>query len=111
MMSPHAAYIKERFGFETIEHPDGFISYSLQPETKRISVEDLFVLEPARKGDLAIKLANLVQDIGRAAGCKEMWSQVWLGEPGADRAIRANLAYGFSVRAANTERIFFVKEL
>jgi len=108
-MSLWSDYYSERLGWLTIEEPDGFVLFALNPP--RATIEDIYVAPRARKSNLALSLANRVSALARDAGCSEIITQVWPGTKGAEHATRINIAYGFKMIGAENGRIIFSKAL
>lgn len=108
-MSLWSDYYSERLGWLTIEEPDGFVLFALNPPTA--TIEDIYVAPHARKSNLALSLANRVSAFARNEGCTELVTQVWPGTKGAEHAVRINIAYGFKMIGAENGRIIFKKEL
>lgn len=108
-MSLWADYMKERLGHHTIETEDGFVVFDVKPP--KMSIEDIYVRPEVRKGTKSLKLFNEAVARGKAQGCTEVWTQVWIGPTGAERALRVNLALGFRVMSAQNNGIILMKEI
>lgn len=108
-MSAYADYSKERYGHETIEREWGFVSYSFVPPY--IALQDVYVKPEFRRGIKGLSFLVDVQRIGKEAGMTHIWTQVWLSDSQAARAVRCNLACNFKMISADGGRIVFEKEI
>lgn len=102
-------YQKERFGYEAIEEEFGFLLYSLNHPY--LAVQEIYIKPEFRRSIKALELMNRITQIARENGCIYLWTQVWLNDKGASRAMRANLAYGFKMTEASNNRIIMLKEI
>lgn len=108
-MSHWADYFRERFGQETLEEEWGFVSFSVKPPV--VTIVDLYIAPEFRKSRYAFRFLREVERIGRERECQLIWTQVWLSDAGASRALRANLACGFKMIQAEAGRIIMTKEI
>lgn len=109
MKSLYAQYIKEREGSSVIEEPWGFIEYRLAPPVMRI--ESLYILPEYRKTNKGSELANRVTLLAWDAGATHLWAQVWVGALNATDSLKAILAYGFQITAAQNDCIILTKDI
>lgn len=108
-MSLWSDYFEETSGIKTIEEEWGFVSYSFADPFCRI--EDLYVVPHLRKGTRGLHLLNRVAEKAKEHGSTHLWTQVWVTNHGADRALRANLACGFKMIDAQNGRIIMTKPI
>lgn len=102
-------YQKERFGYESIEEDWGFLLYSIMDKT--LAIQEIYVKPEARFGIRGLELLNRASKIGRERGCTFLWTQVWLNDKMAARALRCNLACNFKMIEAHNGRIVLIKEI
>jgi hypothetical protein len=107
-MSLYAQYIKQREGYETIEIPEGFVTYRIEGEI--VYLRDAYMVPQSRK-ILVFDLADKVCEIGRSSGCKKMMASVSPIDPNATGNLKVLLHYGMKLHHATQELIFFEKEL
>jgi hypothetical protein len=108
-MSLWARYLNERAGFEAIEEEWGFLTYSVKPPL--CVLQDIYVAPEFRGSTKVLSLMSRVTQIAREAKCSHFWVQVFVGENTTERALRADLAYGFKVIEAHNGRIIMTKEI
>lgn len=104
-----AAYLKEREGFESVIHEDGFASYRLNGD--ECYIRDIWVSPEYRKKFLASQIAQKIEGIAKEAGCKYLTGSVSTTAHHATESVKVLLAYGFDVHSAIQGGIFFRKEL
>jgi GNAT superfamily N-acetyltransferase len=95
IMSLYADYVKERFGWHTLEVESGFITYDIKPP--EASIEEFYVAPEMRGTSLAKRLADQAIKQAKEAGCNRIWAKVTPGVNGAEHAMRTNLHYGFKL--------------
>jgi hypothetical protein len=114
-MSDWATYIKEREGHEVLETEDGFVEYHLAPGEPPLCILDSFFVRPElRKSavgnkEAGLRLTSVVEAFAREHGCNHVIATVYPGMLNATQSLRASLAYGMSLHAAEQGRIILVK--
>ena len=106
-MSLWSDYYAERFNYETIEEDWGFLSYSIIKPY--LAIQECYIIPEARKSHKAIELFNRAVRVAELEECTHLWTQVQVNDRGATRALRANLALGFSVISADNGRIIMTR--
>jgi hypothetical protein len=108
-MNHYADYIKEREGFELLQHPHGFAIYKIEGE--EIYLKDIYVTPQERGRHVATELADAVSEIGMGAGCIKLLGSVSMKDKNLTRNLQILLAYGFKCNCALGELLLFSKEL
>lgn len=98
--SLYARYAKERMGFETIETPEGFLTYRLNGDGS-CYIADLYVVPEAHKRGAASRLADQVVESLKGTGCTKLIGTVDVRTNGHEASLRVLLAYGFDVAEAH----------
>lgn len=108
-MSLFSEYLKERFGWETFEVEDGFITFSTRlPD---VFIEEFFVRPEKRGTRLAKNLADRVFEEAKRRGATKVWGMITPGTKGAEHALRTNMHYGFKVVSAQNGSIMMAKDI
>lgn len=108
-MSLWSDCVMEREGNSVIEESWGFVEYRITLPVLRI---ELFYVSPeVRHPAKTRELLNRVIQIAREAGATHLWSQVQTWTLNATDSLRACLAYGFQVQAAENGAIILIKEV
>lgn len=110
MMSIYAEYLAERTDDKIIERVEGFITYRYLNKDQ-VYIIDLYVVPCFRKQGIASKLANIVCEEAKKAGCKEMLGTVNPSCKGANESILTLIAYGMQVSSSTNNIIVFKKGL
>lgn len=108
-MTLWADYVTERLGWSVLYEDDGFIAYHIVPPN--LSIEELYVRPEARETGLARHFADRVILEGRQQGCTKVWTTVRPGYPGAERAMKIALAYGFRMMRNDGDATILMKEI
>lgn len=104
-----AEYFKEREGKETFMSDKGLVLYHLTPP--RCFIEIVYVKPEFRRKGVARNLLNKVSEVAKTAGCRDLYSFVWVKSKGKEDAMMASLRYGFGIHSSNGEVIGLHKEL
>lgn len=107
--SLYARYVKERESFDTIERPEGFMTYRVQGDT--CYIRDLYVLPEHRKGGVASAMADAAASAAALAGCVRLMGTVDCRTAGYDSSLRVLLAYGFKLSSSHEGYLILHKEL
>lgn len=108
-MSLYAQYIAAREGFETVEGEFAFATYKIEGET--VYLRDMFIAPEKRQKISAYKICDMVEALGKKAGCKKILTSVCPQDPNATQNMRVVLHHGFKLNSASPQLILFEKEL
>lgn len=111
-MKLFAEYLKEREGVDLIHNEKGFAIYSIL--NNECYIRDIYVLPEYRKSHVATELANQIQDIAKAKGCKVLTGSVSPQANNSHSSIKVLLAYGMTQHGAikhSTELFTFHKDI
>lgn len=109
MASLYAEYLEEITDDHILETDKGFATYRFMGET--VYVVDIFVLPQFRKDNVATDLADIIGDLARGRGCKEMMGTVRPTNKKSTDSLRVLLGYGMKLSHIAGELIVFRKEL
>jgi Acetyltransferase (GNAT) family len=109
MNSLFSFYLEEREGIKTIEEESGFITYQIINDA--IWIKHLYIAPSMRRLQYGSDMANQIAFIGRENKCKVMRCTVSPIALNASDSLAAILAYGFKVKASDTQFIYFEKDL
>lgn len=110
MDSMYAKYLKERTDDGILENQAGFATYRIL-NGKSLYIVDIYILPEFRKSGEASRMADLLADIGRVAGCTEMLGTVNPSAKNSTDNLRVLIAYGMKLSASTDNVIIFKKEL
>lgn len=108
-MSLYAEYVKEREGKSVIEHEHGFATY--YPHNGFMYIEDIYVIPTHRKTDVASQLADQIATQAKEAGYNKLLGSVSTLANNPTVSVKVLLSYGFKVLGAETNMIWFSKEI
>lgn len=108
-MSLWAEYARERNGTESIEHEFGFITFRIVNE--ECYIEDAFVRPSMRQKNYGSALLEQVEERAKKQGCKFVTSCIRPSEAVATISMKAQLARGFRIHSAQTDKIYMIKEI
>lgn len=109
-MSLYADYIKEHRNDECIESDKGFCTYRYL-NNDQVYIVDIYVVPSHRKSKTASDLADLVAQVAKSKGCKEVLGTVVPGYKGSTDSLRVLLGYGMSLSHIDGNMIVFKKDL
>jgi GNAT superfamily N-acetyltransferase len=102
-------YFKEREGFETLEDENAILSYRISGE--ECYIRDIFVLPEHRLSGAGSRLADMMTNIAKAAGCNHLTGSVVPSTKGSSASLMALLKYGFKVHESANDFIVLIKEI
>jgi GNAT superfamily N-acetyltransferase len=108
-VSLYSDYVTETNLKKIIEKDWGFATYHFRGA--ECYIEDIYVVPEQRKSDCASSLAQEIEQIAKAAGCKYLTGSVNTSIKDPTTSIRVLLAYGFKFLKCDPSIIWFVKEL
>ena len=109
-MSLYAEYIKEREGMEIIEIPDmGFASYLIK--NQECYMRDVYIIPSLRRTGLGGKMADKIENIAKARGCKIFTTTASIHANNVSNSIQFILSLGFKLVKTESTLLWFVKEL
>lgn len=108
-MNLFPAYLKERLGWETISHDDGFVCYSFSAPYCRI--EEIYVVPKRRGKGYGSEMVREVEKIAKAAGYGHLWTQVLSRSLTSTDTLAKALSYGFKVTETANGAIIMTKEI
>lgn len=108
-MSPYARYVMEREGNSVLEDGDCFLEYKISGEI--CILRTIFVPEELRLQGKGSALTKSVTRIALEAGCKLLWSQVWLNTLNGNDSLKAHLAYGFTAIGCEKDYIILTMDI
>lgn len=109
-MSFYADYLKERTNDEIIETGFGFATYRFLDE-KTCYIVDIYIVPACRKEGRASDIADIIKEIARERGCKELLGSVVPSAKGSTTSVKVLLAYGMTLKSCEKDFILFGKEL
>lgn len=109
-MSLYADYIKERNGDEIVESEIGFASFRYLNETQ-VYIIDIYIKPQFRKARAASTLADMIIELAKVKGCKELLGSVVPSSKSATDSLKVLLGYGMSIQSASAEMIIFKKDI
>lgn len=108
-MSLMSKYKKEYFGIETLEDDKGFCTFSMNGDN--CYIEDVFVVEEERNKGVASMYVDVVSQVAKDKGCKNLITTVNLGGLTPDRSMSVILSYGFKPTGFFNNCFTFAKEI
>jgi GNAT superfamily N-acetyltransferase len=96
-------------GSNVIETDTGWANYYVFGE--ECYIEIMFIYDDERKKGSATKLADIITEKAKEAGCKYLSTTICTSKPDVERSLRAILSYGFKFYKADEKSIWFAKEL
>jgi len=110
-MSLWKEYIAEREGMETIEHENGFITFSINAKNKVCFIRDMFIRAEERNRGYGQLLFDELCDVALKAGAKELIAQVDTRAKNASHSLGVILSRGFEVLGAEHGVITLAREV
>ena len=108
-MSLYSKYVEERLGKCVYETSLGFATYIIKGE--ECYIEDIFVLDEARKTGHAAWIADKITEIAKNEGCTYLTGSVVPSANGSTTSLKVLLAYGFKLHSCKENFIIFTKEI
>ena len=112
-MSLYGNYLKEREGKSIIESEKGFATYcfSLIGDAKVCYIEDIYVESSERHVGEASRMADQIAELAKAQGCKALVGSVCPTANFSTASMKVLLSYGFQLWKAETNMVWFSKEI
>ncbi len=107
--SLYAQYVKERLGKDVIETEFGFATIHVTNTV--FYIEDIFVLKEHRKDGHAQKLANEAIEWAKRMGFKKVLGSVNLEAKNFEYSMKVMSLFGFKPCRAQSNLIFYEKEI
>jgi GNAT superfamily N-acetyltransferase len=111
MPSLFAQYVKEREGKHVIETEDGFAVLQFFPKNQEIYIEDIYVIPEKRKSGIGRSFLEQVEAMCREQGFNKISGSVRPSATGSTDSLKVLLSVGFRLAAAESDAIFFIKEV
>jgi len=110
-MEMYKQYCEERYdGKKSVYYTDkGWASYWIKE--KEVYIEDIYVEAKYRADGVASDLANKIAEIGRKNGCTYMMGSVVPSTLNSTASLKVLLGYGFKLHSAESNFIWFIKDL
>ncbi len=109
MTSLWSSYVQERLGWSVVENDFGFIAYSINGEDA--SIEEFYVIPEKRGTRVAKELADTAIAEIKECNAIRIWAKVTPSLPGAEKALKTNLHYGFKLAGVLGNDIILKMEL
>jgi hypothetical protein len=108
-LSLYADYLHETSQKHILEREWGFATYHIRGT--ECYIEDIFITVDRRKSKSASELAQHIETIAKAKGCKFLTGSVNTAIKDPTTSIKVLLAYGFKFLRSETSIIWFCKDL
>lgn len=106
----YAQYLRERTDDEIIETERGFVTYRyIGGDT--VYIVDIWVRPAYREIGEGAKLADMVIEIARARGCKQLLGTVNPHTKNATKSLKVMLGYGMQLLNTSNDGIFLRKDI
>jgi hypothetical protein len=102
MKSLHAQYIEEREEFQTLETPDGYLTYKDQGNGS-FYFRDIFIVPRSRRMVLVRTLFKEAIKIAKENGAVEVYGSVWEGDKKKTSRIKMMIHFGFDYHSYDAE--------
>lgn len=109
MSSLYAQYVLEREGLETLENEKGFLTYKI--ENGYLFISDIFVIESARKENIASKMADEIVEKAIKLGANAMYSHVDTNAKNWRESVKFIEKYGCKPVKIENNLVYFKKEI
>lgn len=108
-MSLYSEYALEREDIETLEIPQGFVTYKITGDEAYI--KDIYVKSECRKDGYASRLADQISEIAKGRGCHWLIGSVSPAANGSHASMLVLIAYGMRLTRADKDIIYFSKRI
>lgn len=102
-------YMRERFGYLTIENDVGFVCYTIRPPF--VALEEIYINREHRRLGKGTEFLVELSQIGKAHNCTHIWAQVFAHDKNAPSTLMASFRSGFEMAEAKDGRIVLIKEI
>lgn len=110
MPSLYAQYAKELLGRSVIETDSGFATYRYFDKST-VYIENIYVIPHLRHLSAASQMADKIAEEARSKGCTKMLGSVVPTAANSTISLKVLLGYGFELKAAANDIIYFEKDL
>lgn len=97
MLSLQAQYQSERFGIESVETPEWFYSFKVEPSEAALHVMAMFIHPTKREGRAIMELLDHIETNASERACKFIVAQVAQDLPGAERILTLHFKRGMKI--------------
>ena len=102
-------YMKERFGYESLEMECGFALYSIGAPV--LLLNDMYIKPEFRALGKGTELLDQLVKIATDRGCDKIMAQVWTNDRNASATLNASFSRGFLVSRAENGYIVITKKV
>jgi GNAT superfamily N-acetyltransferase len=103
----YAAYIKEKYGKETLELPFGFAIFSVDQGI--FYIEDIYIVPEERRKGRASEMADYLTQVAKDRGCKTLLGSVNTAATDCQISLTGLIAYGFKLAKADKGLVYMTK--
>ena len=102
-------YMKERFGYESLEEEWGFALFNSAPPI--LFLQDLYVKPELRGSHKGTRFVDRLIQIAKERQCSVIQAQVWLNDRNHENTLKAGFKTGFKMTACGDNVIIISKSV
>lgn len=106
----YAAFLSETEEMHFVQEPFGYAMYKFLPDNSCYVVEGYVLPEFRRQGKSKV-IIDKVYEIAKQKKCDKLFSSVGTKVKNAARNMKMLISYGMELHSANSDIIYFVKEI